>query len=272
MQTDKIRSIKSIDHFSTNHRVDFFGIPVVDLTMDDLVAQVESHLVARESTHLVNLNPYHFLIAGQDADFASICRSGDIVFTDGVGILLASRVGQHPIRNRFTGLDLMTRLCEVSSVRGFSVFLLGGTGGMALRCARYLENRFPRLTVAGVYEPPLADSIGEFPNDEIVRSINDASPDILFVAFGAPKQEKWIERFRDRLNVPIMMGVGGSFDILGGRFSRAPRWIRSLGLEWLFRLGTEPRRLAPRYLIGIPRFVAQILRLRFGQSHTHPAA
>ncbi len=252
----------SLDHQDTNRSVSFFGIPVVDLTMHDLVTRVEHHLLGRQPTHIVNLNPHHFLIAQNDVDFGQICKSGDIVFADGIGIAFASILGDRTIHNRFTGLDLMTDLCRLSAEKGYSIFLFGGQHGIVDRCAENLRSTFPRLRIVGSLEPPLANDVRLFENHGIIRTINEANPDILFVALGAPKQEKWIEHFRGKLSVPIMMGVGGSFDILGGRFSRAPRWMRAAGLEWLFRLATEPTRLAYRYLVGIPRFIALVVQLR----------
>jgi N-acetylglucosaminyldiphosphoundecaprenol N-acetyl-beta-D-mannosaminyltransferase len=256
------QKIKRIDHLTLNHRVNFFGMPVVDLKMGDLVSQIEDHLVKRESTHIINLNPHHFLIAQRDVEFARIFEGGDTVFTDGIGIAFASHLGGKTIQHRYTGLDLMSNLCALSAEKGYSVFLFGGQHGIVERCAENLQKQFPGLRIAGALEPPHAEDIDEFANHGIIQSINEAHPDLLFVALGAPKQEKWIERYRDRLTVPIMMGVGGSFDILGGRFARAPRWMRAIGLEWLFRLAREPRRLSYRYLIGIPQFIFLILRLK----------
>ncbi len=230
--------------------------------MDELVKQVEQRLIRRESTHIVNLNPHHFLIAKNDSEFDQICATGDIVFADGIGIVLASIVLKKHILHRYTGLDVMVKLCTLSAEKHHSIFLLGGQDGIVDQCANYLRERFPSLTIAGVYEPPHVGTIEEFDNNEIVRRINNARPDMVFVALGAPKQEKWIERYRSQLDVPILMGVGGSFDILGGRFSRAPHLMRTFGFEWLHRLRVEPRRLAGRYLLGIPRFILLILRLK----------
>jgi len=262
-RTLEASKIRFINHHANNHRVEFFGIPVVDIPFHDFLAQLEQHIIRRESTHIVNLNPHHFLIAQKDDEFAEICHSGDIVFSDGIGINFGSILGKKIIQHRFTGLDIMKELTALSADRGYSIYLLGGQDGIGRRCANNLQKEYPSLAIAGVYEPPLANDIGLYDNDEIVRTINAAAPDILFVALGAPKQEKWIERFRTALEVPILMGVGGSFDILGGTFSRAPHWMRKAGLEWLYRLSLEPRRLASRYLLGIPHYLFLVLRLRF---------
>jgi N-acetylglucosaminyldiphosphoundecaprenol N-acetyl-beta-D-mannosaminyltransferase len=263
MTTVQLQKISRIDHVITDPRADFFGIPVLDLPMSDLVRKLEHHLLHRESTHIVNLNPHHFLFAREDHEFGKICASGDIVFADGIGIVFASVLQDERVHNRYTGLDVMVRLCALSAEKSYSVFLFGGQHGIVHQCAEHLRQLFPTLKIAGVLEPPNVRDIDEFDNEEIVRLVNETHPDFLFVALGAPKQEKWIERFRNKLNVPILMGVGGSFDILGGRFSRAPRWMRAFGFEWLHRLRMEPRRLAGRYLIGIPRFLVLVVRLKF---------
>jgi len=266
MRVFEIQGIRRIDRASTHHQAGFFGIPVVDVSMGELVARLQVHLLRRESTHVVPFNPHCFVIARNDAKFREICASGDIVFADGVGIKFASLLSSEAIQNRYTGLDVMLELCTLSAVKGYSVFLFGGQHGIVDDCAAQLRKQLPGLTIAGTFEPPFVEGIEEFDNETIIRTINRSQPDLLFVALGAPKQEKWIERYRDRLDVPIMMGVGGSFDILGGRFSRAPHWMRSLGLEWLYRLLSEPTRLSGRYLLGIPLFVYLILRLKFGSS------
>jgi N-acetylglucosaminyldiphosphoundecaprenol N-acetyl-beta-D-mannosaminyltransferase len=265
------RPIARIDHFSANHRADFFGIPVVNLPMHELISEIEGHVLRRESTHIVNLNPYHFLLGRQDAEFKTVCSRGDIVFADGIGIVLASMLHKKGIRHRYTGLDVMVDLCSLSAKKGYTIFLVGGQHGIVDQCASILKLYHPGLRIVGALEPPHVNSIEEFDNETIVRMVNEAGPDILFVALGAPKQEKWIEHYRDKLNVPIMMGVGGSFDIVGGRFPRAPRWMRALGLEWLFRLGIEPRRLAGRYLVGIPRFLLLVVRLKFRSLGDRPS-
>jgi N-acetylglucosaminyldiphosphoundecaprenol N-acetyl-beta-D-mannosaminyltransferase len=160
----------------------------------------------------------------------------------------------------------MVSLCALCEEKGYSVFLFGGQHSIVEQCTRQLQRRFPGLKISGTFEPPHVDDIEQFDNDDMIRVISNAKPHFLFVALGAPKQEKWIERLRGRLNVPVMMGVGGSFDILGGRVPRAPRWMRAMGLEWLFRLVIEPGRLARRYLLGIPYFILLVLKLSLWKS------
>ncbi len=251
------------DNILEGYTKDFFGFRVADVEMATLVHRIERRLLRKESTHVINLNPNVFLLALNNPEFGRICTSAEIVSADGIGIILASRLCDEPIRNRCTGQDLVVQLCSLAAQRQYSVFLLGGIHGAARKSAANLQKRFPRLRVAGVLEPPYAETIEQFDNARMVRAINEAAPDILFVGLGAPKQELWIERFRAELRVPIFLSIGATFDILGERFPRAPRWMQIVGLEWLFRLILEPRRLASRYVFGIPRFVVEVLKLSF---------
>jgi N-acetylglucosaminyldiphosphoundecaprenol N-acetyl-beta-D-mannosaminyltransferase len=249
---------------ATPRESDFFGISVFDSSLEELVSRIEENLKDKTSTHIVALNPDGFLISQRDPDFRRILSIAEFVICDGVGILLASRLfSEQEIKHRLVGSGLMMRLCELSASKGHRIFLLGGTEGAAERCASSLQERISNLQIVGIYEPPLVTDERCFDNVEIVERINSRKPDILFVALGAPKQEKWIERHRRELTAPILMGVGASFNFIGGKVRRAPVWMQRVGLEWLFRLLIEPRRLAKRYLIGIPRFFLVTAQLHF---------
>jgi N-acetylglucosaminyldiphosphoundecaprenol N-acetyl-beta-D-mannosaminyltransferase len=249
---------------ATPRESDFFGISIFNSSSEELVSRIEENLKSKTSTHIVALNPDGFLISQLDPDFRRILSIAEFVICDGVGILIASRLfSEQKIMHRLVGSGLMMRLCELSASKGHRVFLLGGTEGAAERCASSLQKRMPSLQIVGTYEPPLVTNELCFDNAEIVESINSQTPDILFVALGAPKQEKWIERHRRELAAPILMGVGASFDFIGGKVPRAPVWMQRVGIEWLFRLLVEPKRLAKRYLIGIPRFFLVTAQLYF---------
>lgn len=165
-----------------------------------------------------------------------------------------ARVLGLPVTERVSGLDLMESICKRAGERMYSVYLLGARPGVAEEAARVLESRCPGLRVVGAQH-------GYFTPEEeqgVVRAVAEAAPDILFVAFGAPKQEKWIRQHLAELRVPVAIGVGGSFDVLAGRVRRAPRWMQRAGLEWLYRAVREPSRL-PRLWV-LPRLVWLTLR------------
>lgn len=245
-------------------KVDFAGIPIHDSSMEELVRHIDENLVQNVSTHIIALNPDSFLVSQRDAEFKRILSSAEFVICDGVGIMIASRLfSERRIEHRLVGLELMLRLCALSASEGYGIFLFGGTGGAAECCARALQVRFPSLRVLGFYEPPFVEDERFLDNSKIVEKINNLKPDIVFVSLGAPKQEKWIEHHRRELTAAILMGVGASFNFIGGKIPRAPVWMQRIGLEWLFRLLVEPRRLAERYLIGVPHFFLVTVQLYF---------
>jgi N-acetylglucosaminyldiphosphoundecaprenol N-acetyl-beta-D-mannosaminyltransferase len=148
---------------------------------------------------------------------------------------------------RVAGADLVPALLAEAAQSNGRVFLLGGEGGVAMAAAARLSERYPGLVVAGTYEPPRA-SVDAMDNGEILARIAAAAPDLLLVALGHPKQERWIDLHRDQLQVSVAIGVGCVFDLIAGRASRAPRWMQDAGLEWLYRVAREPGRLVGRYL------------------------
>jgi N-acetylglucosaminyldiphosphoundecaprenol N-acetyl-beta-D-mannosaminyltransferase len=195
-------------------------------------------------------------------EFARILREADLVLPDGIGLIWASqwlekrRITSHGLRQRVAGSTLTWRLAELAAQQGWRVFFLGAAEGVAARAANTLMERYPALCVAGVYAgSPRAED-----EDSIVGKVQEAGPHVLLVAYGAPKQDRWIARNAARLNVPVMMGVGGSLDFIAGVAVRAPAWMQSLGLEWLHRLINEPWRW--RRMLALPRFGWRVLATR----------
>jgi len=187
------------------------------------------------------------------------------VTADGQAIVWAGRLLGRPLPGRVTGIDLMDAVARRASERGYRVYVLGARQEVLERAVGVLHTRFPALQLAGYRH-------GYFgPDDEpdVVDSIAEAAPDILFVALETPAKELFLARNRDRLRIPFVMGVGGAVDILGGVRRRAPRWLQRLGLEWAFRLAQDPRRLAGRYVVGNTRFTwlvaRELVRQRFAR-------
>jgi len=191
--------------------------------------------------------------------FKETVNQADLVLPDGMPLVWLSRLKGQPVPQRVTGVDLVDRSCELAVRTGRSVFLLGAAPGIAAAAARTLQHRYPGLQVAGTYSPSFSEAAAE-ENDRIVGMIRDTAPGFLFVALGAPKQDLWIRAQRDRLTVPVAIGVGGTLDILAGAVKRAPAWMQRSGLEWSYRLGQEPRRLWRRYLVNdLPMFARLLL-------------
>jgi len=234
--------------------VDMFGIPIARIDMEGALARVEQFVEERGPHMIVTSDTPILMRAHDDREFQEVVRSADIVTADGRGVVWMARVLGLPVRDRVSGADLVDRICERAAQRGYSVYLVGAQPGVADEAARKLQARYPGLRIAGVHH-------GYFSREEepgVVRAIAEAHPDILLVAFGAPKQELWIREHRDEIQAPVAIGVGGTFDLLAGRAKRAPKWMQQAGLEWLYRALREPKRF-PR-LIALPRLVWMTLR------------
>jgi exopolysaccharide biosynthesis WecB/TagA/CpsF family protein len=201
------------------------------------------------NAHCVNLATRH-------DDYATTLRDSDALLPDGSGIRLAARLAGTDTGDNLNGTDLFPDVCERAAARGTPIFLLGGSPGIAAAAAATMQARLPGLKVAGTQHGYFSDS----ENDDIVAMINASGAAILFVGFGVPRQELWIARHRDQIDVPLLLGVGGLFDYYSGRIPRAPLLLRRLGCEWLWRLWQEPQRLAGRYLVGNFVFIGHALR------------
>lgn len=192
-------------------------------------------------------------------ELLDILRRADLVTADGMPVVWMSRLQGCPLKERVTGADLVPALATEAARRGASLFFLGGCGDVGQQAADLLVRRNPGLKIAGVSSPfvytegeHLADFTAE--DEAIVAEINAARPDILLIAFGNPKQELWLARNAPRLTVPVSIGIGGTFEFIVGRVSRAPLWVQKAGMEWLYRILMEPRRLWKRYAIGLFKF------------------
>lgn len=216
--------------------------------------------LAGPSACVVTPNAQHVVLLESDAGLREAYAHAELVVPDGASLLLASRLLGKKLRERIAGVDLFEQLCGKAAELGLRVFLLGGRTGSAQRAAGKLKRRFPRLTVAGACCPPLGFERDERELQAVGDAIRATRPDLVFVALGAPKQESWMHRHGRRSGAPVLIGVGGSFEIVGGLLQRAPRFLQRLGCEWLYRLLREPGRLWKRYLIGNCRFIGIVLR------------
>lgn len=237
------------------------------VTMTEAIERVTNmiHQERGRAAHVVTLNAQFVEIAHHDPQFADVMRRSDLSVADGLSLVWASRVLGRRLPERVAGVDLMVRLCEAAAAEGSSVYFLGGSPGAASFSSQRLRREFPRLTVAGVDCPPAG-----FTNDpeectEVARRIELAKPDLLFVGLGAPKQEYWIERYA-HLPAKVMMGIGGTFELVAGFRKRAPLLIQQTGFEWLWRLCMEPRRLWKRYLIGNTHFILFVFKQWWSQT------
>ena len=215
------------------------NVKVHALTNSQTLALIEQFIASGRPHQLATVNPEFVVTAQSDPEFREIINKSALALPDGIGLLKAARfLKTTPLPERVAGSDVVIRLAELSHQKGHKIYFLGAWEGVAEKAVEKLKARYPAMKVAGVYagSPRLED------NEAIVQRILPTRPDILLVAYGAPKQDKWIARNLERLQIPVCMGVGGSFDFLAGTAKRAPRWMQQLGLEWLHRLVMQPWR------------------------------
>jgi exopolysaccharide biosynthesis WecB/TagA/CpsF family protein len=242
------RSERPADASSSNGRVEIGGVQIDAVTNEQALGRIRERLGTRRLFQVATVN-LDFLVRAQvEPDVREIFTRTGLNVADGAPVVWLSRLLGMPIRERVAGADLVPVLCETAAAEGSSVFLLGGEDGAAAAAAATLVRRFPALRIAGCLEPP-RQTLQEMDLARMTGMINSSGADVLFVAFGHPKQERWIDLTRDQLNVSVAMGVGCAFDLLAGRRRRAPRWMQKAGLEWLFRVAQEPERLLGRYLL-----------------------
>ncbi len=234
-------------------RYEILGVAIDAVTLAE-AEQIAAGFIAEGGPHLVaTANAEMVMAAGQDADLAGILAGADLVVPDGAGVVWAARQLGHPIRERVAGIDLALALLARAAAEGWRVFFFGAAPGIADRAAEAAAARWPGLAVAGVRHGYFTAA----ESDGIAAEIKAAGPDILLAALGVPKQEKWLAANAAALAVPLAMGVGGAFDVMAGIATRAPLWMQRAGLEWLYRLGCEPRRF--RRMLALPRFVLRVL-------------
>jgi N-acetylglucosaminyldiphosphoundecaprenol N-acetyl-beta-D-mannosaminyltransferase len=236
------------------------------VTMSEAVERVSTIVrQARErAAHVVTMNAQFVEMAHQEARFADVLRRADLSVADGLSVVWASRCLGQFVPERVAGADLMVRLCEAAAADGNTVYFLGGSPGAASCTADRLTRDFPGLKVAGVDCPPIGFLSDPEECTRVADRIEQARPDLVFVGLGAPKQEYWIER-HSHLPAKVMMGIGGSFELVSGFRKRAPLMIQKAGCEWLWRLCIEPRRLWRRYLVGNTIFLIVVFRQWWSQ-------
>jgi N-acetylglucosaminyldiphosphoundecaprenol N-acetyl-beta-D-mannosaminyltransferase len=240
------------------------SLSIDPLTMQEVVRRIRGMALAKgeKARTIATANAQFAQIARIDRRFRTVLQQAEIVVADGMSIVAASRLLGRPLPERIAGVDLVVELCREAAYTQLSVYFLGGRPCAAKKAADNLRARFALLNVAGTDCPPFGFENDPAESAAVARRISEAAPDILFVGLGAPKQEFWMERHRDDLLAKVMVGVGGSFEILSGMKARAPQWMQKAGLEWAFRLGLEPRRLWMRYLFGNLTFIKLIVRQR----------
>lgn len=244
-------------------RVNILDVPVSALDMERALALVESWIADGKPNFVCFRDVHGVMLARHDPLLQSAHNRAGMIAPDGMPLVWLSRLSGYPDTGRVCGPDFMPALCERSETAGYRHFFYGGAPGVPERLAENLRTRFPQLRVAGIYSPPYRP-LTDDEDAEVIRMIDESGADIVWVGLSTPKQEKWMMEHVGRMQAPVLLGVGAAFDFHAGMVRRAPRWMQRTGLEWLFRLLSEPGRLWRRYLLLAPAFLILVLVQKFG--------
>ncbi len=234
--------------------VHILDVPVSRIGQAEVLALLTEFIRSGEPHMVVTADASAAVIAASDAEFRAVVNGADLVTPDSAGMLWAARRLGRPLPERVSGVDLAERLCELAARHGWGIFFFGAAPGVADVAAARMQARYPGMRIAGTAHGFLSDA----EQGELEDRIRQARPEVLLVAMGIPRQEKWIWRRKAALGVPLAMGVGGSFDVFAGNVARAPAWMQRRGLEWLYRLAMNPRKISK--VATLPRFVWMVLR------------
>ena len=233
-------------------KVDILGVEVTSLTMQEAVAQVEEYMEEKANVLIATANAEMIMRATHDAVLRNILNEAALVVPNGAGTVWAARHLGHPMPERVAGYDLAQELMRRAPQKGKRIFFFGSAPGIAEKAKAKAESLYPGIEIAGVRN-------GFFTakdEPDIIAQIKEAKPDLLLAALGVPKQEKWLKAHMAELQVPVSIGVGGTFDVMAGVMKRAPLWMQKAKLEWLFRGMLQPKRAGR--LIALPKFVLKV--------------
>lgn len=234
--------------------VKILDVPVHPLTMGEAVSALEESITSGEQAFVVTANAEIIMMCQEDAGYKKIVsQDAQLVLPDGAGAVWAGRHLGYKVPERVAGFDLYCQLLDKAAQKGYKAFFFGGSPGIAEAAKAKSEELYPGVQVVGCRN-------GYFKEEEslaIIDEINASGADMLFAALGAPKQEKWLVRYREQLKPKILMGIGGSFDVFAGKMERAPKWMQDASLEWLFRLYKQPSRFMR--MMALPKFVLKVV-------------
>jgi len=240
-----------------NQKISFLGASMHSWTMADTLDVIEERLDEGQFTQHVVVNVAKLVNMRDDAQLRESVESCDIINIDGTGVVWGGRFLGFDIPERVAGIDLFFRLIELATQKHEGVYLLGARNEVVKKAVRVLKQQYPGVIISGYHH-------GYFWEDEeaVVEDIRNSGARLLFIAITSPKKENFINKWKDRLGVSFVMGVGGTFDVVAGVVNRAPKWMQNLGLEWMYRLLQEPRRMWKRYLVTNSKFAWWLLKAR----------
>lgn len=230
-------------------RMKFMNTEIDNLTMPEALSAIDNIIKQNKNAYVVTPNVDHIVQLEAGGEICEVYKNADLILTDGKPLLWISKWYGTPIKEKISGSDLFPKLCQMAAEKGYMMFFLGAAEGVAAKAAENLMKKYPGLNVVGTYSPPYGFEKDAAEMQKITEMIREKRPHILVVGLGCPKQEKFILNNREQLGVPISLGLGASLDFEAGNIKRAPRWMANNGLEWLYRITQDPKRLAKRYLV-----------------------
>lgn len=228
-------------------RIKFLNTWIDNLTMEEAIENIECLIKKRQNAYVVTPNLDHIVIIEKDNEFAEIYQNADLILTDGKPLIWISRILRNPIVEKISGSDLFPQMCKMAAEKGYSIFILGAAEGVADQAAYNLIRKNPMLKVVGTYSPPFGFEKNSEELRKISSKIKGGAPDILAVSLGSPKGEKFIYNHLKEYGIPLGISIGATIDFEAGNIKRAPKWMANHGLEWLFRITQDPKRLIKRY-------------------------
>lgn len=230
-------------------RLKFMNTEIDNLTMQEALQAIDSFIQKNENAYVVTPNVDHIVQLENNKELQAVYANASLILTDGKPLLWIAKWYGTPIKEKISGSDLFPLLCDMAAKKGYKMYFLGAAKGIAAKAAANLTKKYPKLQIVGTYSPPYGFEKDPTEIDKIKTMIKEAAPHILIVGLGCPKQEKFMYYHCKELDVPISLGLGASFDFEAGNIRRAPKWMADHGLEWLFRITQDPKRMAKRYLI-----------------------
>lgn len=229
----------------------YMGVEVSPLSYDEITNQLKTRVQAGDQSTIIAVNPEKIMKAQEDATLRDLINGSTFQIPDGVGVLLASRLKGGQVRSRVTGVDMMDHLLKLSAEEGYRVFFYGAKEEVVSKAIENIQAKYPAIQVAGYDNGYVQDQ------EALIEKIQASKADVMFIALGSPKQELWIRENKDRLPVKVFQGVGGSFDVFAGHVKRAPAPFRKVGMEWFYRLATDPKRFKRQ--LALPKFLFKIV-------------
>lgn len=243
-------------------RIKFLNTHVDNLSMQEAINKIDKLIINKEPSYVVTPNVDHIVKLEVDSEFRDVYNNADLILTDGMPLIWISKLKNNPIKEKVSGSDLFPEVCKIAAEKGYKVFLLGAAEGVAAKAGENLKRKYKGLNIVGTYSPSYGFEKKEDEIKQIINMIKEVKPDILAVGLGAPKQEKFLYKYKKELNVPVSLAIGASIDFEAGNIERAPIWMQKNGFEWLYRLIKEPKRMFKRYIIDDIKIIKLIFQYK----------